>query len=191
MALMADYTRNKALYLRRYFDGKTYLHCYQIESNGQVESKGIFDAFISSDVSGNGDMQVSPDGKWLAVMNRIDGSGLSADAIELRLYRIGEDRSQVSLVDTVHLNADMGENFDFSPESKYIYTGIRKNNQWGIYRIKMSDHSMQLVTAVTPSSVRRGKNQKMYYGIDGSSQLYPYLSQASACEKIDAPTKHK
>jgi len=42
---------------------------------------------------------------------------------------------------------------------------------------------MQLVTAVTPSSVRRSKKQKMYYGIDGSSQIYS-LAQPNATTPV-------
>lgn len=174
MAVIADYTQNKALYLRRYESGVCYIHSYEIGTT-TVQNKGIKDSFISSDVSGEGDMQISTDGKLLAVANRLGGSALSGDATEIRLYEIDEDRTQITFVDSILLVGEQISNFDFSPENDYIYySGVLIGNSadWNIKRIKMLDYQVENLFNNASSVIRRGHDGRMYYGYRGSSVLH-------------------
>lgn len=114
------------------------------------------------------EMQVSPDGQYLAVSSRVTNSGSIFPALEtykIILFRIDPDHLGLTEVGTLAVpNTVRISSLDFSPESAYLYF-VRTISEEGhrLYRVAVPGFSaMEAVnTGARITEVRRIKGDRM------------------------------
>jgi YD repeat-containing protein len=120
------------------------------------------------------EIQLSPDGNYLATPNTIERTDALTYKSEVRIYNLSPPNTYISspIVDNTFIRS-----IDFSPTGQYIYAIGRKNGIEKTYRIKASSPTGNFAVVNTPtaaanwpsSSVRRGKNGNMYVAYAGQT----------------------
>ena len=191
LAAVEDHLNDKViLYATRYTDattglGSTDLVSFTIGNQTQVTAlEKVQESYPSYDPNGEGDIQISPDGKALVVYNHKEEVGWTAQQLaELRVYDVASDYSlltQAGRQNSRVLSIDRGtipsSRLDLSGASKYVYYtqkeiayNISPTSYEAVYREKLIGSTPELIKADIYGDLRRGKDKNVYTANNSTS----------------------
>jgi len=184
MAVYADYREGATsyLYMRRdTFDTATNIDSTLVMSfpvtASNIGSGNVVARIRTKDRDGEGDMQISPDGKYLGVAHYRRKNMFITGGGQVVLYDLVQNGSVLTYKDTVNFdNYTKCNTFDFTTGSKYMYISTISNviNLGGlgtppdnILRFNIETGSRNNVISNYFGDIRRGKDTAMYVCMPG------------------------
>ena len=171
MAVVDDRTgtAHSMLYLKRFQSGRTDLIGVDLHTLTQTNlnvnmAANPLDSWTAKDRDDQGEMQVSPDGRYLALTSRVQaptqanqqGSLYDWGTYQIRLYRISQDHQTLTLQATYDLPGQYASGLEFSPTSAYLYyVHTSASNGYSVRRLRLPDLSQDQGIAKGAAEVRR------------------------------------
>ena len=185
-AAVEDHVNEKVvLYASHYTDGATLgitgLVRFELNSDALTSNllitKTTERTYASQDVEGEGDLQISPDGKKLTVYNHKENVGWSAQQLsELRSYSLSNNYELITAIGSIQesvTQVDRGtvpeSSQDISKDSKYIYYTqkeiaytISPTSYQAVYKQRLTGSAAELIKIDVYGNIRRGKDKNVY-----------------------------
>lgn len=185
MAVIDDRTQYAppVLYLKRISAVETHLIAIRLDQLNSSVTQTEVASYPALDGPGSTEMQVSPDGRYLAVASRLTNSSTwfpPSDLHQIRLYSISADHQELTFLAAHNVsNVAAISSLDFSPESAYLYFVLTTGSS-GSRLLRISVPGLTNEAPVGPSvrmtEVRRLKGERMLctnvYGPSNQRNIY-------------------
>ena len=191
LALVEDNTGagSGMLYVRRYNNTtkKTELVGFAINETG-MGAPVVLAEFSSKDVSGDGEIQLSPDASRLAVANKTGKSFLWFNLVtgsDVRLFDVNATHNALSNATTVlSANYVYYQSLDFTESGDYLYVMKQTGNSTTPVRYNISTPgSVNLSSVNGGGDIRRGTDGNMY--VATNKKMY-YISSPETATSANA-----
>lgn len=163
---------------------------FPVTANG-IGAPLVMGEFPSSNDAGPGEIQISPDGQRLAVIDTRVVSGKRK--AELFRFNLSKAHDEFTSQKTFTLRPNtLANNFDFSPQGKFGYYVERKSDQVRLLRVNLASEAIEEITNLSSSAeVRRGRDGRMYVAVSRSKSLIVISNpEAKAVEEVQVGSKN-
>ena len=186
MALIEDVDGgNSRLFARQHIGNTCNIVGFPVTETG-IGNGQVMTSFPAIATASSAEMQISPDGQFLAVANLNDNFGLWAGTPEIFIYRLNADFSTLTPHDTIFIGGGSYTfSFDFSEGSNFIYyTNTTLSNNFGtsqgLNRYSINLGGSGVIEPNLLGEVRRGKNGNIYVATPQENKITEIINPEEA-----------
>ena len=203
MVVVEDNLSEKnVLYMTRFIPSETHdelgtnqILAFDFDKSGEIPQGEVIAEMESMDKNGQGELQISPDGKKLAYYNRKRSiAGFAHQEVEINVFEL--DNSRKTVVDSYAFSGDEGGSYgkssvEFASDGKLYFNqrgvfeqnkelGFGEKSTWRL--LDASENTIGMINTPNYGELRRGLNGKLYLVPETIGEKWLTLSENEATD---------